>query len=55
MNDLLLKYYENNQDEIEKSWEEYIVDNEWGSGLDTIKITDDIFWEFVEKKRESND
>lgn len=44
----LLEFYNLNQEDIDSHWEEYIFENEWGSGEDRIKITDLMFWEFVE-------
>lgn len=54
MNNDLFKFYDNNCKYIEELWEDYIMNKEWGSGEDRIKITDSMFWEFVEKLMEDN-
>lgn len=41
-------FYYDNQDLLEDEWEEYVVEHDWGSGEDKIKITDEIFWDFIE-------
>jgi hypothetical protein len=43
--------YAFNQEEVETAWREYISSQDWGSGEDLIKITDEMFWEFVEDLR----
>lgn len=48
-NEGLNLYYKNNQDEIEASWEEKLSYMELGSGEDKIKVTDNMFWEYVEE------
>ena len=52
MNDKLNNFYNNNQDELEREWELYIYDREWGSGEDKITITEGMFWEWVEEEME---
>lgn len=44
----LEQFYNDNQTEIETMWAEYLSYGEFGSGEDRIKITDDMFWEFVQ-------
>lgn len=46
----VVEYYNQNQEELEQSWAEYLGEGEFGSGEDKIKITDEMFWEFVEEK-----
>jgi len=46
------EFYSQFQDELEKEWEEYLADGEWGSGEDKINITDKMFWEFIEDRME---
>lgn len=41
-------FYDKNQDTIEEAWAEYLSYAELGSGADNIKVTDEMFWEFVE-------
>ena len=57
--DELLNYYTNNQDEIEKSFSEYLSENDWGSGEDKIIISDQIFFDwietFIEQKGDKNE
>ena len=53
MNAQLEKFYYDNQDELEKEFEIYVTEKEWGSGEDRIRITEDTFWEFVEEKLEA--
>ena len=48
MNTKLENFYNQNQTEVEIAWAEHLSEGEFGSGEDTIKITDDMFWEFVE-------
>jgi len=43
-------YYRDNQDELDAEWEDYLSYGEWGSGEDQIKITNEMFWEFIEEK-----
>jgi hypothetical protein len=43
----LVEFYDNNQDSLEKDFEEYVSCGEWGSGND--RITPD-FWEFIEER-----
>lgn len=54
MNKELEKFYDENQEELETLWEEHLSYGEWGSGLDSIRITEDMFWEFVEEQMEKN-
>ena len=42
------EYYNANQDILDEAYQEYINSNDWGSGKDKIKLTDEHFWEFVE-------
>lgn len=44
----LVEYYESEQDMLHEAFDQYVDENEWGSGNDRIKITDAIFWEFIE-------
>ncbi len=44
------EYYLQNQEELDNEWEIYIIENDWGSGEDRIKITDEMFMEFVEEQ-----
>ena len=53
MNDILLKYYNDNQSLLETEWENHLSSNDWGSGQDSIPITDEMFWEFVEEYKDS--
>ena len=48
MNTKVQRYYDKNQEYLDEAWQEYLANDDWGSGEDTIKITDDMFWEFVE-------
>jgi hypothetical protein len=50
VNDEVREFYEENQEELENDFENYVLENEWGSGEDKIRITDTVFWEFVEEK-----
>jgi len=45
-------YYEANEDILANSWAEYLSYAELGSGEDKIKITEEMFWEFIEEKME---
>ena len=47
------EYYLNFQEELENDWQEYIIENDWGSGQDKITITDEMFMEFVEERMEA--
>ena len=40
-------FYNNNQDELESRWAEYLSEGEWGSGEDRLVPTDEWFWEWV--------
>ena len=40
-------FYFYNDDRIYSMWREYIDGNDWGSGDDRIRVTDDMFWAFV--------
>jgi hypothetical protein len=44
----LLKYYTDNQDEIEKEFSQYLSENDWGSGEDKIIISDKLFFSWLE-------
>lgn len=46
------QYYLDNQDELHADFEEYIFEHDWGSGDDKIKITDEIFFEWVADQHE---
>lgn len=52
MDQELLNFYHQYQDELEKGFSEYISEGEWGSGEDRITITDDMFWEYVSQEHE---
>jgi hypothetical protein len=43
-------YYLENEEDVDFEWEEHIGSGEWGSGEDEIKISEDMFWEFVEER-----
>lgn len=38
------------QEQMEYEWQEHLLENDWGSGEDKIKITDNMFFEFVAEK-----
>ena len=46
------QYYLDNQEELETNFEEYISYKDWGSGDDKIKITDELFFEWVADQQE---
>jgi hypothetical protein len=46
------EYYLSMQEELDEQWQDYVYENDWGSGEDKITITDDMFFEFVEEKME---
>ena len=52
MNDELVKYYEDNQDDIDLAWSVYLMEHDFGLGEDRIKPNDAMFWEFVEEYRD---
>ena len=54
MNKELEQFYNDNQDWLEDGWSEYLIENDWGSGEDKIKISEDMFWEWVETQLELN-
>jgi len=43
-------FYHQHQEEIDNQWQDHIYSNDWGSGEDRIRITDEMFWEFVEER-----
>lgn len=50
----LYNFYASNMDDIEESWAQHVSESEWGSGEDEISITEDMFWEYVEKYRDEH-
>jgi hypothetical protein len=42
-------FYDNNMDELESRWAEYLSEGEWGSGEDRMFPDDECFWEWVEQ------
>jgi len=48
------EYYLQNQEELEAEWADYVISHDWGSGEDKIKITDDIFFEWVSDQIDKN-
>jgi hypothetical protein len=55
VNTKLEKFYNENQDELHRDWDDYISYKEMGSGEDKIEVTDDMFWEFVEERMEEQE
>jgi hypothetical protein len=46
------QYYLDNQETLENDFTDYISYKDWGSGDDKIKITDEIFFEWVADQHE---
>jgi hypothetical protein len=41
------------ESEIEEAWQEHLLENDWGSGKDRIKITDEMYNEFKDNYLEN--
>lgn len=48
-------FYYDNQENLDNLFNDYVIKNDLGGfGLDTINITDEIFWDFVEDQFEKS-
>lgn len=56
MSNELVNYYNENDEELDLAFEEFLLENDWGSGEDKINAQNaEIFWEFVQSYKDKTE